>query len=158
MLKFGGKDKKKHCIPNYDITVEPHALMAMLKIIGSSVNWPKQMLTPTNKRDYNKFYRFRNDHAHQTEYCISLRYEIISILRKRTLRDFLIEKGRQALKKGEQNKEHESKSINMPDEPPNVDRVIGVIHRGIKVDGLTQTTLKRHSQELNNVNSMSAGQ
>lgn len=53
--------------------------------------------------------------------------------------------GRQALEKGERNKEHDSKIIDIPDEPSSVDRVISVIHGGSEVRKLTKTAAKRHA-------------
>lgn len=59
----------------------------------------------------------------------------------------------QTLEKKEQNKDKKSKAIEMPDDPPNVESVLNVIHGGSKISSLTQSTIKRYARELNGVNS-----
>lgn len=92
-------------MPDYDLYIKPNALIAVLKIMGSSATWQEQMRAPAYKRDCNKFYKFHNDHSHQTEDRVSLRYKVVSLLKKGHLRDLLTGKGKQALKKGERNKD-----------------------------------------------------
>lgn len=113
------------------------------------------MQAPADKRDYNKFCKIHNDHEHRTEGYVSLWYAVISFLKKEHLRNILTKKGRYALEKGKQNKDHESKAIETPEEPPNVEKVIGVIHGGSKVSKLTKLATKRYANELNSVNSTS---
>lgn len=140
-------------MPDYDLFVESNALIAVFKTMGLSVTWLEQMRAPTEKRDYNKLCKFHNDHGHRTKDCASFHYEVVSLFKKGRLRDFLTEKGKQALEKGEQNKNQESKAIEILGEPPNVERIIGVIHGGSEVSGLIQTATKRHARELNSINS-----
>lgn len=68
---------------------------------------------------------------------------------------FLKKTGKQALERGEQNKDQESKAIEMLDELQNVERVISAIHGGSKISGLTLSATKRHAREINSVNSTS---
>lgn len=64
-------------------------------------------------------------------------------------------KEKQTLEKGEQNKDQESKVIEIPNEILNIKKVIGVIYGGSEIIALTQSAVKRHARELNSVNSTS---
>ncbi|XP_059428602.1 uncharacterized protein LOC132162383 [Corylus avellana] len=56
-----------------------------------SFRWPGRMKSPPQHRSTQKFCEYHNDHGHQTEDCISLRFEIEKFLRNGKLLNFLAE-------------------------------------------------------------------
>lgn len=86
------------------------------------------MRAPVDKRDYNKFCKFHNNHGQRIKDCVSLRYKVVSLFQKGRLWDFFTEKGKQALVKGGQNKDQEFKAIEILVDPSNVEIIIGEIH------------------------------
>ncbi|XP_059460361.1 uncharacterized protein LOC132189628 [Corylus avellana] len=56
-----------------------------------SFRWPGRMKSPPQHRSTQKFCEYYNDHGHQTEDCISLRFEIEKFLRNGKLLNFLAE-------------------------------------------------------------------
>ncbi|XP_059436595.1 uncharacterized protein LOC132169598 [Corylus avellana] len=56
-----------------------------------SFRWPGRMKPPPQNRNTRKFCEYHNDHGHQTEDCISLRFEIEKFLRNGKLLNFLVE-------------------------------------------------------------------
>ncbi|XP_059436813.1 uncharacterized protein LOC132169882 [Corylus avellana] len=56
-----------------------------------SFRWPRRMKSPPQNRSTLKFCEYHNDHGHQTEDYISLRFEIEKFLRNGKLLNFLAE-------------------------------------------------------------------
>ncbi|XP_059436631.1 uncharacterized protein LOC132169648 [Corylus avellana] len=56
-----------------------------------SFRWPGRMKSPPQNHNARKFCEYHNDHGHQTEDCISLRFEIEKFLRNGKLLNFLAE-------------------------------------------------------------------
>ncbi|XP_059454999.1 uncharacterized protein LOC132185214 [Corylus avellana] len=56
-----------------------------------SFRWPGRMKCPPQNRSTQKFCEYHNDHGHQIEDCISLRFDIENFLRNGKLLNFLAE-------------------------------------------------------------------
>ncbi|XP_022841825.1 uncharacterized protein LOC111365502 [Olea europaea var. sylvestris] len=60
------------------------------------LEWPKPMLTPSDKRNQSKYCHFHRDHGHDTEECLQLKKEIESLLRRGLLAKYVKnDKGKQ---------------------------------------------------------------
>ncbi|XP_022850716.1 uncharacterized protein LOC111372574 [Olea europaea var. sylvestris] len=46
------------------------------------LEWPKPMLTPSDKRNQSKYCHFHRDHGHDTKKCLQLKEEIEHLLRR----------------------------------------------------------------------------
>ncbi|GMN20627.1 hypothetical protein TIFTF001_039957 [Ficus carica] len=79
--------------PKYALGISPSELIVHLKC-QDFVTWPKKL--PKNPaRDTTKYCEFHKDHGHQTIDCRALRAEVVKLLKKSHLREFLTEKGRE---------------------------------------------------------------
>ena len=54
-----------------------------------SLKWPEKMKGDPNKRNRNKYCRFRRDHGHDTDECFDLEQQIENLIGQRKLRNFL---------------------------------------------------------------------
>ena len=45
-----------------------------------SLQWPKPISTPVEKRDKNKYYRFHQDHRHRTDECRHLKDRVETLI------------------------------------------------------------------------------
>ncbi|GMN75297.1 hypothetical protein TIFTF001_056403, partial [Ficus carica] len=79
--------------PKYALGISPSELIAHLKR-QDFVTWPKK-LPENSARDTTKYCEFHKDHGHQTIDCRALRAEVVELLKKGHLREFLTEKGRE---------------------------------------------------------------
>ncbi|GMN51474.1 hypothetical protein TIFTF001_020629 [Ficus carica] len=77
----------------YALGISPSELIAHLKD-QDFVTWPKKL--PGNPaRDMMKYCEFHKDHSHNTINCRALQAEVVELLKKGHLREFLTEKGRE---------------------------------------------------------------
>ena len=54
-----------------------------------SLKWPEKMKGDPNKRNRNKYCRFRRDHGHDTDECFDHEQQIENLIGQRKLRNFL---------------------------------------------------------------------
>lgn len=94
------------------------------------------MRNPIHQKDKNKFCQFHSDHDPKTKDCVTLWFDITSLLRKWWLCEFLTKKGKQTLEKSEENQQ-EAKTVEMPTKTSQVKRIIGVIYCGLTVSEIT---------------------
>ena len=47
-----------------------------------SLQWPKTISTPVEKRDKNNYYRFHQDHGHRTNKCGHLKDQVETLIRQ----------------------------------------------------------------------------
>ncbi|KAF3579305.1 hypothetical protein DY000_02031415 [Brassica cretica] len=57
--------------------------------MGQQVKWPHKMKAPDSFRNTGFWCDFHRDHGHKTEDCVALKIEVIELLRKGHLREFL---------------------------------------------------------------------
>ncbi|XP_030945946.1 uncharacterized protein LOC115970453 [Quercus lobata] len=54
-----------------------------------SLKWPEKMKGDPNKRNKNKYCRFRRDHRHDTDECYNLKQQIENLIKQAKLRHFV---------------------------------------------------------------------
>ncbi|XP_062173519.1 uncharacterized protein LOC133878977 [Alnus glutinosa] len=59
------------------------------------LTWQPKMLTPANRRSRNRYCEFHNDHGHNTEECVNLRFEIGKMIKNEKLIRFLADQQQQ---------------------------------------------------------------
>ncbi|XP_022843440.1 uncharacterized protein LOC111366995 [Olea europaea var. sylvestris] len=95
------------------------------------LEWPKPILTSSNKRNQRKYYHFHKDHRHDTEECLQLKEEIERLLRRGLLAKYVKnDRGRQRLK-----------GI-----PPPRSRVINMIIGGVASGGDSNSARKSYAR------------
>ncbi|GMN35838.1 hypothetical protein TIFTF001_042294, partial [Ficus carica] len=95
--------KRPFSPPKYALGISPSELIAHLKR-QDFVTWPKKL--PENPaRDTSKYCEFHKDHGHNTVDCRALRAEVVELLKKGHLCEFLTEKGRETYGIGGEHKE-----------------------------------------------------
>ncbi|GMN48610.1 hypothetical protein TIFTF001_017761 [Ficus carica] len=105
---------------------DPSELIAHLKC-QDFVTWPKK-LSENPARDTTKYCEFHKDHGHQTIDCRALRAEVVELLKKGHLREFLTEKGRETYGLGNESKERRIvQQIEDTPSPSSVRKTIGPI-------------------------------
>ncbi|KAL5836642.1 hypothetical protein ACOSQ3_013811 [Xanthoceras sorbifolium] len=102
------------------------------------------MISPPDQMDSSKWCDFHGDHDHRTEYCVALRLEMAELLKKGYLKEFLTEKGKNTFLGKDRSRDIASIP---PPEPPKHERTVNVISGGSKVNGVTYSEAKRHSQQ-----------
>ncbi|GMN22471.1 hypothetical protein TIFTF001_043528 [Ficus carica] len=112
--------------PKYALGISLSELIAHLKR-QDFVTWPKKL--PENPaRDTTKYCEFHRDHGHHTIDCRALRAEVVELLKKGHLREFLTDKGRETYGLGSESKERRVvQQIEDTPSPPPVWKTIGVI-------------------------------
>ena len=67
--------------PEYNLSIEPVDLVAVMKEMGKTVKWPRKMNALLEHRDPKLRCEFHGDHGHRTEDCIALKYEVTELLK-----------------------------------------------------------------------------
>ncbi|KAK0581383.1 hypothetical protein LWI29_013125 [Acer saccharum] len=67
--------------PEYNLSIEPVDLVAVMKEMGKTVKWPRKMNVLLEHRDPKLQCEFHGDHGHRTEDCIALKYEVTKLLK-----------------------------------------------------------------------------
>ncbi|XP_022869682.1 uncharacterized protein LOC111389058 [Olea europaea var. sylvestris] len=97
------------------------------------LEWPKPMLTPSDKRNQSKYCHFHRDQGHDTEECLQLKEEIERLLRRGLLAKYVKnDKGKQRLE-------------GLP--PPRAG-VINMIIEGIASGGDSNSTRKSYARSV----------
>ncbi|WZY77794.1 uncharacterized protein LOC106427028 [Brassica napus] len=110
--------------------------------MGQQVKWPLKMKAPDSFQNPGLWCDFHRDHGHKTEDCVALRIEVIELLQKGHLGEFLSEKAKNHL-----NKEVPAKSAGViPTSPPHQDRVIHVISGGLEISGVSHAAAKKSTR------------
>ncbi|KAF2573640.1 hypothetical protein F2Q70_00003972 [Brassica cretica] len=94
--------------------------------MGPQVEWPQKMKAPFFFRNPGLWCDFHRDHGHKTEDCVALKVEVIKLLKKGHLREFLSEKAKSHLSKETTGKPTEAAPVLPP-------RVIHVISGGSEI-------------------------
>ena len=128
------KYKRSFLPSKYALNISPSELVAYLK--GRDyITWPKKL--PNNPtRDMTKYYEFHKDHGHHTIDYRALRAEVAEMLKKRHLREFITNKGREMY--GANNEPKEQNVVQQSEDtpsPPPVRKTIGIICRGLMYRG-----------------------
>lgn len=84
------------------------------------------MKTTLDQRDASKWCEFQDDHGHQTEDCITLKFEVSELLKRGHLKDFLTDKGKGTMAQSQQLQDKREVTLI---EPSCHDRTINVITR-----------------------------
>ncbi|KAK0592545.1 hypothetical protein LWI29_021084 [Acer saccharum] len=108
--------------PEYNLSIEPVDLVAVMREMGKAVKWLRKMNALLEHRDPKLRCEFHSDHGHRTE-------------------DYI------ALKRDDQ---RQTGSVNSPPEPPRQDRVINCISGGSEVSGVSYSAAKRHTRQVSN--------
>ncbi|XP_028073409.1 uncharacterized protein LOC114275555 [Camellia sinensis] len=53
------------------------------------LKWPQPSRSPSNRRDRSKYYRFHQDHGHNTEECVNLKDQVKGLIRQGRLSRFM---------------------------------------------------------------------
>jgi hypothetical protein len=59
------------------------------------LTWPPKMPTLANRRSRNRYCEFHNDHGHDNEECVTLRFEIEKMIKNEKLIRFLVDEQQQ---------------------------------------------------------------
>ncbi|XP_070014518.1 uncharacterized protein [Nicotiana sylvestris] len=86
-------------VDGYSFNISTSELVAILRIIGDKVWWPKEMRSNPNRRNPDFWSEFHNDHGHKTSDCRLLQSEVEHLLKQGYLIDLFSEKGKQACMK-----------------------------------------------------------
>ena len=84
-------------MPEYNLSIFPTEFMAVFKNMGNTVRWPGKMVAPSDKRDASKWCDFHGYHEHRTEDCITLKLEVVELLKRDHLKNLLTDKGKSTL-------------------------------------------------------------
>ncbi|KAF3568449.1 hypothetical protein DY000_02015893 [Brassica cretica] len=106
--------------------------------MGPQVEWPQKMKAPFFFRNPGLWCDFHRDHGHKTEDCVALKVEVIKLLKKGHLREFLSEKAKSQLSKETTGKPTEAAPVLPP-------RVIHVISGGSEISGISHTAAKKNT-------------
>lgn len=120
----------------YNFNVSTFELVAVLRIMGDKVRWPKEMRSNLNRRNPDHWCEFHNDHGHKTTDCRLLQGEVDHLLKQGYLTKLFSEKGKQAYIKNRQE----------PLKPPSPKRTVNVISEGEEINGVTYTTANKVSK------------
>ncbi|KAK3193135.1 hypothetical protein Dsin_024445 [Dipteronia sinensis] len=84
--------RSRNPIPEYNLSIEPVDLVAVMKEMGRTVKWPRKMNAPPEHRDARFRYEFHGDHGHRTEDCATLKLEVAELLKRGHLLEYLTNK------------------------------------------------------------------
>ncbi|KAK4849341.1 hypothetical protein QYF36_023771 [Acer negundo] len=134
--------------PEYNLSIKPVDLVAVMREMGKAVKWPRKMNARPEHRDPKLRCEFHGDYGHPTEDCIALKFEVAELLKQGHLREFLIDKGKQTYVRCDD--QRQTGSVDSPPEPPRQDRVIDYISGGSEVSGVSYSATKRHTRQVSN--------
>ncbi|XP_031270928.1 uncharacterized protein LOC116129317 [Pistacia vera] len=121
---------QRYKMPDYNLNIEPTEVVAMMKEMGKVVLWLAKLKHTGTKRDTTKWCEFHEDHRHVTAKCIALCLEVMELLKRGHLRDFLIEKGKNTIA-------NKDRQITPPPKAPPTDGMCNMISGGSEVNGVT---------------------
>lgn len=123
------------------VAVDPYATPAVTRVTLQGVPHPP----PSTNENTSRWCEFHRDHGHTTEQCIALRYEVLDLLKRRHLKQFLTDKGKATLDSSEK------RGVTPPAPPPHA-HTINVIIGGSEINSLTYSAAKRHAREMASIN------
>ncbi|KAK3027489.1 hypothetical protein RJ639_040290 [Escallonia herrerae] len=106
------------------------------------LKWPKPMRMPADRRDCQLYCQFYKDHGHTTEECKVLRREIVNLIARGHLKQFVKTNERQGGKWGGGQIRHDDSA---PKEPP----VINTISGGLSSGGTSRSAQKASARQVN---------
>ena len=130
-------------IEEQGISLPPKELVKEMFRMGEAVKWPGKLKTPSEQRDKSKWCEFHDDHGHRTEDCISLRFQVVELLKRGHLSHLLSKSNK---KFPEQ--EHNTSNKGTPAAPPQHAKVINFISGGSSISGASYSAAKRHTRAL----------
>ncbi|KAL5752018.1 hypothetical protein ACOSQ2_022525 [Xanthoceras sorbifolium] len=87
-------EKPRYRVPEYNLNIKPQEIVVVFKGMGGAVRWPAKLKSPPDQRDSSKWCEFHGDHGHKTEDCIGLRFEVIELLKRGHVKEYLTDKGK----------------------------------------------------------------
>ncbi|XP_031260692.1 uncharacterized protein LOC116118876 [Pistacia vera] len=134
----------------YNQNIEPMKLVAVIIEIGKVVRWPMNLPHVKAKRDTTKWCEYHGDHDHVTADCIALYLEIVKLLKKGHLHDFLTDKGKNTL----ENKDHQ---ITPQKKAQPANGLCNVISGGSEVSSVSYSLAKCHAKAVADPKVQSSG-
>ncbi|KAK1563896.1 hypothetical protein Q3G72_034840 [Acer saccharum] len=141
--------------PEYNLSIEPVDLVAVMREMGKAVKWPRKMNALPEHRDPKLRCEFHGDHGHRTEDCIALKFEVAELLKQGHLQEFLTDKGKQTYAR--RDNQRQNAPVDSPPEPLRQDRVINCISGGSEVSGVSYSAAKRHTASVKHRNPAKSG-
>ena len=134
--------------PPYALNIDADELVCYHLKDKDFVRWPEQK---DAGRDPSKYCEFQKGSSHSTETCRALRGEIIEMLKKGHLREFLNERGRKTYGLDEEAKLVETYHEEVQEQertpsPSPIHRLIGMISGGSIFSGETSSTCREHTR------------
>ncbi|KAK0571367.1 hypothetical protein LWI29_014734 [Acer saccharum] len=129
--------------PEYNLSIKPVDLVAVMREMGKTVKWPRKMNALPEHRDTKLRCEFHGDHGHRMEDYIALKFEVAKLLKQGHLREFLTDKGKQTYARRDDWRQ--TGSVDSLPESPRQDRVINCILGRSEVSGVSYSAAKRHT-------------
>ncbi|XP_070026398.1 uncharacterized protein [Nicotiana sylvestris] len=120
----------------YNFNVSTSELATVLRSMGDTARWPKEMRSNPHRRNPDHWCEFHNDHEHKIADCRFLQSKVDHLLKQGYLTELFSEKGKQAYMKNRQE----------PPKPPSLKRTVNVISGSEDVNGISYTTTNRISR------------
>ena len=114
--------------------------------VDPSLQWPKPISTPVEKRDKNKYCRFHQDHGHRTDECRHLKDQVETLIRQGKLQKYV----RKTKPYTYQWKDDKDRNQEAGDSKPPTGE-IKTISRRLTADRKLKSLKKAHEREINSV-------
>ncbi|XP_021859448.2 uncharacterized protein [Spinacia oleracea] len=129
-------------ISEYGFNVDIGGGVNALQNVGGNVRWPKKSDRPDSVKDMSKWCEFHRDNDHKTEKFISLKKEVVYLLKWGHLKELLSDKGKETYNKEKLSQPNPASSSDRP-APPKFNKVVNVISSGLDLCGLTSSAAKK---------------
>ncbi|XP_056685664.1 uncharacterized protein [Spinacia oleracea] len=129
-------------ISEYGFNVDIGGVVNALQNVGGTIRWPRKSDRPDSMKDMRKWCDFHRDNDHKTEECISLKKEVVFLLKRRHLKELLSDKGKEMYNK-EKTTQPDPTASSDRSTPPTFNKVVNVISGGSDICGLTSSAAKK---------------
>ncbi|XP_031247962.1 uncharacterized protein LOC116105691 [Pistacia vera] len=129
----------RYKMSDYNLNIEPTKVVALMKEMGKVVKWLAKLPYFGARRDTTKWCEFHGDHGHVTTDCITLCLEVVELLKRGHLQDFLTNKGKVTFA-------NKNRQVTPPLKAPSTDRMYSVISRGLEVSEVGYSSAKHHAR------------
>ncbi|XP_031266381.1 uncharacterized protein LOC116124779 [Pistacia vera] len=123
----------------YNLSVEPTQLVAIMKGMGLTVKWPVKLDLDV-KRVTSEWCEFHNNHGHNIADGIALRLEVVALLKRGHLKDLLTDKGKQTMN------QRNNKEWSPTPKDPKPKGFCSIISRGLVISEVSYSSTKRHAR------------